>query len=148
MNGLQLLTAFLLSLELFAAENLDSYAENIQLLPSGKSEGKGIVLAWLEYDATINIERFSKNADVLMAHLVLWVMASEHVDSNELPRLDIELLDDHLVDIELTVRFSETINLVPDANGPFLIDGENWQLIEQVPIDVAESGDVEPAPDA
>ena len=145
MNKLQLITAFLLSLDLFAAEQLDSYAENIELQPSGKSDGNGMVLAWLEYDATVNIERFAKNANVLMAHLCTWLMNNDALDDQNLPRLDVELLDDQLVDVELTVHFKEALHLVPDPTGPFSLDGQSWQLVDQVPVDTAETGDVERA---
>ena len=145
MNRLQLITAFLLSLDLFAAEQLDSYAENIELVPSGKSEGNGIVLAWLEYDATVNIERFAQNADVLMAHLTIWLMNNDALDDDNTPRLDVELLDDNMVDVELTVHFKEALRLIPDPTGPFILDGQTWQLVEQVPVDIAETGNVERA---
>lgn len=146
MNKLQLITAHLLGLKLFSAEQLDSYAENVLILPSGKNEGLGIVLARITYDATISVENFNGDADVLVAHLTLWLMEQCAIDNDNLPRLDVEPVDDNLVDVEITIPFDETINLVPDPAGPFTYQGETWQLVAAVPVDVAEQGDVEKVP--
>lgn len=74
MIKLQAITAFIVSLDLVAAENIDAWVENPKIVPRGKSMGDdGIVLYTQTYDAVIAIERYPHKRHQLNCCLVMCV---------------------------------------------------------------------------
>lgn len=146
MIKLQQITQFLVNLNLVDVSQIDSWVENPQIVPSGKSLGSGgIVLYRQEYDAVISIERFPhKNhpAELLFGQICAWLMESDP-DRDEIakPRTDVDILDDQTADIEITISFEENIEAVPDPAGTINLGGTLYRLADAV-IDYAETGEV------
>lgn len=146
MVKLQQLTAFLVGLNLVAAEQLDGWVENPQILPRGKSMGDGgMVLYTQTYDAVISIERFPhKNhpAELLFGQVCAWLI--EHGDGTDeipKPRTDVDVLDDQTADIEMTISFEEDVMAVADPAGSIVLGGARYRLADVV-IGYAETGEV------
>lgn len=148
MIKLQAITAFLIDLNLVAAENIDTWVENPQIVPRGKSMGAGgIVLYTQTYDAVISIERFPHNthpAELLFGQVCAWLMENDERDEIATPRTVVDILDDHTADIEITISFEEDVLAVPDTAGTIWVGGENYRLADAV-IDYAETGEVTPS---
>lgn len=146
MIKLQQITKHLLSLNLVAAEQIDSWVENPQIIPSAKSLGQGTVVLYRQtYDAVIYIERFNHQAhpaELLFGCVCAWLMENDD-DRDEIaaPRTDVEILDDNLADIEITISFEEDVIAVLDPAGLIELGGERYRLAGPV-INYAESGDL------
>jgi hypothetical protein len=145
MTKLQQLTAFLINLNLVAAEQIDGWVENPQIIPSGKSMGEGILLYRQEYDAVISIERFPhKNlpAELLFGQVCAWLMENDgERDEIAKPRTDVDILDAETADIEISISFEEDVYATPDPAGTIVLNGVNYRLADAL-IDYAETGDV------
>lgn len=147
MVKLQQLRTFLVELNLVAAENIDSWAENIRFHGVCKYLGNGMVLFRQEYDAVISIERFPHHrhpAELLFGQVIAWLIEndSEREDQGaDQPTVDADILDNNTADLDITVPFVEDIEAVPDENGAIVINGESYRLAN-VEIDYAEEGEV------
>lgn len=146
MIKLQQLTAYLLNLNLVAAEQLDSWVENPQIIPSGKDLGQGsIVLYHQTYDAVIYIERFNHQkhpAELLFGCVCAWLMQHD-ADRDEIaaPRTDVEILDNGSADIEISISFEEDVIAVKDPAGHIEFGEDHYRLAGPI-INYAESGDL------
>lgn len=146
MIKLQQLTAYLLNLNLVAAEQLDSWVENPQIIPSGKSMGQGSIILYRQiYDAVIYIERFAHidhPVEQLFGCVAAWLMTHD-ADREEIaaPRTDVEILDDYLADIEISISFEEDVIAVLDPAGPIEFGGNRYRLAGPI-IFYAEEGDL------
>lgn len=146
MIKLQQLTAYVLNLNLVAAEQIDSWVENPQIVPSGKSMGQGTVVLYRQtYDAVIYIERFNHQkhpVEQLFGCVAAWLMQNDE-DRDEIatPRTDVEILDDGLADIEISISFEEDVIAVLDPAGPIEFGGDRYRLAGPI-IKYAEEGDL------
>ncbi|MCX2834463.1 phage tail protein [Microbulbifer thermotolerans] len=131
------ITAHLLDANLVAAEQLDSWMENGQLETASKSLGNGLRVCRQSYDAVIQIERYAGDPALLFALVTTWLMEhdSERVDL-ELPEpdVDIDVIDERVADVEITIRFTEDVDLVEDGSGPISYRGKRW-AVAPVPVD-------------
>ena len=148
MLKLQLLTAFLINLDLVAAENIDSWVEDPRIVPSGSivsGAAEGIILFRQEYDAVFSIERYPHqrhHVNELFGQVCAWLIEND-ADREEIaqPNIDVDILDDETADIEITISFTEDVTAIKDPAGLIVVGGETYSL-GAVVVDVAEEGDL------
>jgi hypothetical protein len=149
MKRLRELTEFLMGLNYVAAEQLDSWADNPELIPLLESKGPGGLTVYdVRYDAVVVIERYPHQrhpAELLFAQIVVWLDQADpdRYDQDNLanPRIDVDILDNGTADLELTIPFVESVDAVPDPDGPIEWNGQRWQLAD-AEIWIAEQGGV------
>lgn len=143
MNKLRALTTFLLERRLVAAEQLDSWAEQVTLNLTWKPDLDGLHLGDMRYRAVIVMERFADHPGRLMALLGSWLENHDPDRADDLPAptFDIEQLDNDLADVELTLEFIEPQYLAEADDGEIEAFGKRWAF---VPFDlwIAEHGEV------
>ena len=142
MKKLQALTSYLLSRNLVMPEQLDSWANQISLEMIWKPDLKGMHFANMRYSAVVVFERFADDPGRLMALVGSWLESHDR-DRDGLPMLsfDIDMVDNDLADVEITVEFVEPQYLAEDPDGEIVAFGQTWSFI---PFDlwVAEEGEV------
>ena len=142
MKKLQALTSYLIERRLVMPEQLDSWANQISLELIWKPDVKGLRFADMRYSAAIVLERFADEPGRLMALLGSWLESNDR-DRDGLPALTfaIDMLDNDLADVEITVDFVEPQYLAEDPDGEIEAFGQTWSFI---PFDlwVAEEGEV------
>ena len=142
MKKLQALTSYLLSRNLVMPEQLDSWANQIRLEMIWKPDLKGMHFANMRYSAVVVFERFADDPGRLMALVGSWLESHDR-DRDGLPMLSfaIDMLDNDLADVEITVEFVEPQYLAEDPDGEIVAFGQTWSFI---PFDlwVAEEGEV------
>ena len=150
MIKLGLLTTFLASLDMVAAENIDSWVEDPRIIPSGcvvSGNAEGIILFRQEYNAVFSIERFPHkrhHVNELFGQVCAWLINNDG-DREEIaqPQIDVDILDDDTADIEITISFTEDVEAIKDPAGLIVVGGETYSL-GAVVVDVAEEGDIAP----
>lgn len=151
MRKLQQLTAYLEEHAGLKREQVQSFADRGELIPTGSDLGHGVELGRFKYDALIQIENYSGDADVLLLLILAWV-SERDTDRDEDgladPEMDVSVNDHSSADIDIAIEFEEGLQIVPDDNGPIPYNGRKWRVAE-VPIDVAEELEsLERKPDA
>lgn len=146
MRKLAELTQFLIALDLVAVERIDSWAEDPRIIPSGKiNTGGSIVLYRHEYDAVISFDRWPYRehpAELLFAQVCAWIINHDaDRDDNAQPRIDVDVIDDNVAEITITIDFEEDVYGVADPAGPVVIGGIHYRLADPI-IDYALSGEV------
>jgi hypothetical protein len=148
MKQIAAITAFLIDLDLVAAEQIESWVENPQIVPAGTVRtAKGVVIYRQSYTAVIAIERFPHKvhpAELLFAHISAWLIEhdGERFDNEDAKiTTDVEILDDDTADILVSIDFVEEVEIVEDADGPIALAGKTWSLAG-IEIDYAEAGEV------
>lgn len=144
MIKLRALTTFLRDSRLVMPEQLDSWAEKVELSLIWKYTERGLHMGDMRYQAVIVLERFADHPGRLMALLGSWL---ENHDSDRAdhelgtPRFDIEPLDPDTADVEISLDFIEPQYLAEDENGETEAFGKRWGF---VPFDlwIAEQGEV------
>ena len=127
MQKLQALTEYLLSQNLFDAEQLDSWADDGTLKNAFKETEQGLLIGYFEYQGVISIERYQKPATHMMAAVLAWLQVNDD-ERDELnpPSLEIEPDDDCRFDIDISVQFKEPVLLTPQADGPIDLFGKRY----------------------
>ena len=142
MKKLQALTRYLIERRLVMPEQLDSWANQISLEMIWKPDLKGMHFANMRYSAVVVFERFADDPGRLMALVGSWLESHDR-DRDGLPMLSfaIDMLDNDLADVEITVEFVEPQYLAEDPDGEIVAFGQTWSFI---PFDlwVAEEGEV------
>ncbi|WP_296059588.1 phage tail protein [uncultured Amphritea sp.] len=128
MIKLQSLTQHMLNLNLFDPEQMDSWAEEGTLIPARKDTDAGMMIGRWRYRGVISLERYSKDAGLLMAAVLAWLTTDDDRVGLDDPTLDPDPAEDGSFFVDITVSFQETIYLVPDETGPYLIDGQKFGL--------------------
>lgn len=148
MKQLAALTAFLISLDLVAAEQIDSWADTPVIVPSGKViSDNSILLYRLTYNGIFTIERYphkQHSAYLLFGQVGAWLMDNEPARNNGTEatiQTEIDILDDGTADIIFTIDFWEEVTAITDPNGVLVINNQHYTLAD-AEIDVAESGEV------
>ena len=146
MLKLQQITDFLVQLNLVAAEQIDSWVENPQMIPSGEDSGAGGVLLYRQtYDAVISIERFPHQhhpVELLFAHISVWLMNNDSErDEIATPQTEVDVLDDSTADIEISISFEEELYGIEDPAGTIELFGTRYRLDSQL-VNYAETGEV------
>lgn len=142
MTKLQALTAYLIDRNLVAAEQLDSWTDQVNLELVWKPGEQGMHMGDMNYSATIVLERFADHPGRLMALVGSWLETND-ADRDDLPaaNFDITMLDNDLADVDIKLQFSEPQYLSEDPDGEISAFGKTWSF---VPFDlwVAEKGEV------
>ena len=142
MNKLKALTTYLIERNLVMPEQLDSWANQVTLDLIWKPDVKGLHFADMRYSAAIVLERFADEPGRLMALLGSWLESHDR-NRDGLPALTfaIDMLDNDLADVEITVDFVEPQYLAEDPDGEIEAFGQTWSFI---PFDlwIAEEGEV------
>jgi hypothetical protein len=148
MKQLAAITEFLIGLDLVAAEQIDSWVEDPQIVPAGTIRTNDALVIYRQtYTAVIAIERFPHRvhpAELLFAQISAWLI--EH-DGNRFDNqdakltTDVEIMDDDTADITVSIDFSEEVEIVQDPGGPIYLNGFHWRLADAV-INYAVTGDV------
>lgn len=150
MKQLKALTGFLINLNLVAAEQIDTWAENPQIVPAGTVKGaKSIVLYRQKYDAQIVIERYPHKrhpAELLFGHVCAWLMDNDGDDvrsdgSEASVQIEVDINDDHTADLVLTIDFMEDVTAIEDVTGTITLAGKQYRLAD-MDIYYAETGDL------
>jgi len=141
LEKLRAITAHLLAANLVSAEQLDSWMESGELETASKNLGNGgIRICRLKYDAVIYIERYTKAPELLMVLVSTWVMDHDperySLELGE-PKMDIDVINERMADVEIKIPFYENVDLVVDGNGPVSFNGQQWQ-IASTEIDAAD----------
>ena len=144
MIKLRALTTYLIDRQLVATEQLDSWTEQVTLELVWKPDVDGMHLGDMRYRAVIILERFADHPARLMALIGSWLETHDPGrDRDELPAplFAIEMLDNDLADVDITLEFVEPQYLAEDPAGEIEAFGKTWAF---VPFDlwVAEGGEV------
>ena len=142
MNKLKALHSYLEYCNLVMPEQLDSWANQIYLDQIWKPDLKGMHFANMRYSAVVVFERFADDPGRLMALMASW-LEKHDPDRDGLPVLSfaVDMLDNDLADVEITVEFIEPQFLSEDPDGEIEAFDKTWSFI---PFDlwVAEKGEV------
>jgi len=139
---LKALTAYLIERQLVAAEQLDSWTDQVNLELIWKPDEQGMRMGDMNYTATIALERFADHPGRLMALVGSWLETNDDDRDDLQPaQFDITMLDDDLADVDIKLEFSEPQYLAEDPAGEIIAYGKTWSFI---PFDlwVAERGEV------
>ncbi|WP_342653526.1 phage tail protein [Pseudomonas sp. F3-2] len=142
MIKLKALTAYLIERQLVAAEQLDSWTDQVNLELIWKPDEQGMRMGDMNYTATIALERFADHPGRLMALVGSWLETNDDDRDDLQPaQFDITMLDDDLADVDIKLEFSEPQYLAEDPAGEIIAYGKTWSFI---PFDlwVAERGEV------
>lgn len=142
MKKLKALTSYLLARNLVMPEQLDSWASQVNQDLIWKPDLKGMHFADMRYSAVVVFERFADEPGRLMALLAGWLQTYDP-DRDDLPNpaFAIDILDNDLADVEITLEFVESLYLAEDPDGEIEAFDKTWSFI---PFDlwVAEKGEV------
>lgn len=129
------LTTFLLNLNLFAAEQLESFVDDLTILPAGRNTAAAgrIVVCEMDYTAALYIERFPHGqipAALLFAQISAWLLQNDpdRTESNAFP-VTVDILDEQTADLEIRIPFTEIVYADADSGGPIDIMGTRYALI-------------------
>lgn len=148
MKQIAAITTFLINLDLVAAEQIDSWVEDPQIVPAGTVKTNDAVVIYRQtYTALIAIERWPHKAhpiELLFAHISAWLIDNDgdrFDDKDAKITTDVEIMDDDTADIEIGIDFIEEVEIVMDPDGAIFLNGFHWRLAE-AEIGYAETGDV------
>lgn len=148
MKQLSAITNFLVELNLVAAEQIDSWVENPQVIVTGTFKGaNSLVIHQQKYTALIAIERYPHRkipVELLLAQISAWLIENdgERADYEDAKiTTDVEIMDDETADIEIGIDFIEEVEIVEYPGGPIQLNGKRYQLRELV-LNYALTGDV------
>ena len=85
MNKLRALTTYLIGLNLVLPEQIDSWAEQVNLDLIWKDTTEGLHMGDMRYRAVLVIERFAGNPALLMALLGGWLESNDPDRDDDLP---------------------------------------------------------------
>ena len=144
MIKLKALTTYLIERRLVLPEQLDSWADQVNLELIWKPDVDGMRMGDMRYSATIALERFDDHPGRLMALVGSWLETNDPSrDRDELPapKFDITMLDNDLADVDITLEFNEPQYLAEDPAGEIKAFDKTWAF---VPFDlwIAEHGEV------
>ncbi|BBT15116.1 hypothetical protein WP8S17C03_11650 [Metapseudomonas otitidis] len=132
MIKLRALTAFLIERRLVAAEQLDSWTEQVSLPLYWKHTENGLHMGDMRYRAVIVLERFADHPGRLMALVGSWLESNDpnrEDDALPAPVFEVDQLDPDLADVELQLEFIEPQHLAEDADGEIEAFGKRWAFV-------------------
>lgn len=134
MTKLSALTTFLLNLNLFAAEQLDAFVDDLNVIPSGRSTATAgqIVACEMDYTAVIYIERYphaANPAQHLMAQISAWLLDNdgERTTGYQYP-INVDILDAATADLEIRIPFHEVVTAHTDIAGAMTLNGTRYTV--------------------
>jgi hypothetical protein len=150
---LQQLTEFLLSsLQPYVTANtIDAWQEGGTIILSGEDLGTGYQVAKWKHRAIIVIENFPHLK--VAPYNLLAMLAAFLLDSNwprdelglEDPTLDIDPISNDNATVIIEVELVDNIDLIPNASGPVLFNGNRYS-VDMVVVNVAEEINVQVVP--
>ena len=143
MNKLRALTTYLIGLDLVLPEQIDSWAEQVNLDLIWKDTTQGLHMGDMRYRSVVVIERFAGNPALLMALLGGWLESNDPDRDDDLPAptFAVDQITPDEADLELTLEFVEAQHLAEDPNGKVEAFGKTWGLVE-FDLWTAEQGEV------
>ena len=132
MNKLRALTSYLIGLDLVLPEQIDSWAEQVNLDLIWKDTTQGLHMGDMRYRAV-----------VLMALLGGWLESNDPDRDDDLPAptFAVDQITPDEADLELTLEFVEAQHLAEDPSGNVEAFGKTWGLVD-FDLWVAEQGEV------
>lgn len=137
MKKLIALTEHLKRFNFVAPEHFDTWVENAETPLLFDSFEHGLECSRVTYTAKFYLERYTGDAQPLMAAVACWLMSVDEADENirtrealAAPNYTITPNDEDLnaFDIEITIEFIERIYLIEDTQGGYEYDGKRWTL--------------------
>jgi hypothetical protein len=135
MRKIKELHAFLLSLNLFAAEQMDSAVDNLTVTPCCRPHtvpGQ-LVVAEKDYTAAFLIERYPhhlRSDDELIAPLSVFLLNHDPERTEKVVfKMDIDLLDNETANIVFSILYTELVLAEEDSNGSLLINNLRYKLL-------------------
>ncbi|POZ49898.1 phage tail protein [Methylovulum psychrotolerans] len=129
------LHTFLQGLNFVAAEQIDSWVDDLQIIPSGRNTGVPgrIIVCENHYTATFFIERYPHgriNESILTASISCWLMenSGDSLDKFEFPII-LDVLDAQVANVEFGIPFREFVYAQEDEAGPLVFNSKTYSLI-------------------
>jgi hypothetical protein len=135
MKKIKALHEFLVGLDLFAAEQMDSFVDQLTISPACRqcaTPGQ-LVVAEQDYTATFYIERYPHAlhpAEYLVAQLSVWLLQHdpERLDKKQIA-VTVEVLDSSTASIEFSIEFNELVYAQAQANGGIVFNNIAYALV-------------------
>ncbi len=140
------ITAFLINLNLVAAENIESFVDDPKVVPSGTEVSHdSLVLYRCDYTCTVNIDDYPHKehaAELLFGHVCAWLMNNdcERLQIAQ-PRIDVDILDNDTANIEIQIDFEEDVLAIEDPAGDIFLNNKYYRILDS-DIFYAETGEV------
>lgn|SRR5690554_2028290 len=142
---LRALHKFLKEANLVGQEHLDSWAEKIKPMPSGKNRGNNSVrICACEYTAVYILESYSKSPALVMALVTAWLLDNDPTRKTEglsAPEIEIDIEDETTAEVSIELTFRENVDIVQDDDGDIDYMGKKWR-ISDADITLVEVGHV------
>jgi len=125
---------FIVRLNLFAAEQMESVVDDLTVVPACRPNGNvgELVIAEKDYIATFFIERYPHgqvSEDNLLAQISAWLVQNDADRTTPFDfDMNIEVMDAQIADIEFGIPFTELIIAQQDEAGDILVDGVRYAL--------------------
>jgi len=134
MQKIALLHDFIISLNLFAPEQMESVIDDLTVIPACRPNGTAgeLVIAEKDYTATFFIERYPHgqvSEDKLLAQISAWLVQNDA--DRTIPfdfSLNIEVMDTQIADLEFGIPFTELIIAQEDEAGEILFNAVRYTL--------------------
>ncbi len=147
---LQEITEYLTGLDFVPRENIDAWVDICHIIPEIMNMGQYMELCHLHHKCTILIERYTGDSRLITAWISAWLQDHDPDRSGARmpdPDIDVEALDASGTqwDVDISIEFVEPVMVIPDNEGNITWNNQQWSLIDEPVIDVAESvQEVEP----
>jgi|GEM_PF-2144774 len=153
MKQLAELTTLLINLDLVAAENIESVADEPKIIPSGKIatldtglNAPGIVLYRQTYTGLFFIDDYPFNehpVEELFGQICAYLLANGNgTDDIPVPETNVDVLDNGTANIEVQIKFEQDVYAVEDAlAGTITLNNKNYRVADPE-IDYVLTGDV------
>jgi hypothetical protein len=135
MKKIKALHAFILGLDLFAAEQMDSYVDDLRIVPAVRPAGtpEKIIITEMRYTATFFIERYPHgqvSPNILFAQISAWLIENdaERTEPIDFPMI-VDLLDTETANLEFGIAFEELVIATEDANGSINVRNKKYALL-------------------
>ena len=133
MTKLTALTSFLLNLNLFAAEQMESLVDDLTIVPACRDAVAGqIVVCEMDYTAAFYIERYphaAVPAPLLFAQISAWLLQHDtdrHFGFNY--PVTVDVLDASTADLEIRIPFHEIVTATQHPSGEILFNSQRYTL--------------------
>lgn len=146
MNQLKALTTYLLDHRLVPPEQLQAWAQQLDLQLAWTQTEQGLHMGNLRYRAQFDFTGFSDHPARLMALAGSWLEAHDpgrHLFALPTPTLSVKRTpaDNDLFDVSLALEFVEPLYLTEDSAGEIEVFGKTWSS-QPHPLWIAEQGEV------
>ena len=152
MRQLAELTALLIGLDLVAAENIESVADEPKIIPSGKTvtidtglNEPGIILYRQTYTGLFFIDDypFDKHpGEELFGQICAYLLENGNgTDEIPVPQTNVDVLDNGTANIEVQIEFEQDVYGVEDPAGTIPLKGKMFRIADPL-VDYVLSGDV------